>query len=165
MTTDIKPSPIPRKLNPGMITALSMAIRRGNYPSTACQLCGIDWHTLDSWLTIAQGERAAGIDETDSLYLQLDTAIKNAEGVNESELVQVVRDAATVKREWLPAITMLERRHRERWGRPAPVQVQVNNDNRQVKISRVEIMLPDAPQLDSVNTTFKVLDAGHDAES
>ena len=139
--TEIKPtttSPVPRKLNDAMITALSDAVRKGNYQCVACSLCGISEGQFYEWLKLAVKDSEGGLTSDNSVYMRLSESIKRAEADAESRLVEVVRESAEVKREWLPAITMLERRHRERWGRPAPIQVQVN-ETKEVHITHVEI--------------------------
>ncbi|KKK81804.1 hypothetical protein LCGC14_2809780, partial [marine sediment metagenome] len=67
-TKELTKRPIPRKLNPGMIQALSEAIAKGNYAVTACQLCDIDEKTLWNWLEQGTKDIDLGVD---SLYSKL----------------------------------------------------------------------------------------------
>ena len=138
--TSVTKRPIPRKLNDGMIQALSEVIAKGNYPSVACQLAGIDWHTLQKWIELGSQELAKDEPDTESLYSQLVTALKRAESQAEAELVNVVRESATVKKEWLPAMTFLERRHPDRWGRKDRTRVDIN-EKKSVTITHVEVVL------------------------
>lgn len=128
--------PKPRKLNNGMITALSEAIAKGNYAVTACQLCGIPESTLYNWLSQAQKDTELGVE---SPYTCLMESLKKAEAQAEAELVRVVRETATKKKEWLPAITFLERRHPDRWGRRDKTTVDIN-ENKNITITRVTVI-------------------------
>ncbi|KKL63819.1 hypothetical protein LCGC14_2171240, partial [marine sediment metagenome] len=103
-----------------------------NYITTACQAVGISTPSYYEWLSKGERDFDGGVD---SIYAAFFNAIKRAEAQAELNMVDVVREAAVVKREWLPAMTHLSRRHRERWSeRYAPTTVQ---DNRQVHISTV----------------------------
>ena len=129
--------PIPRKLNQGMIDALSLAISKGNYAVTACQLAGIAEPSLYDWINLAKEDQEAG---RESIYTSLVKSLKKAEAQAEAALVEVVREAGTVKREWLPAMTFLERRHPDRWGRKDRTRVDIN-ETKTIKITRVEVLL------------------------
>ncbi len=131
--------PIPRKLNQGMITALSDAIAKGNYAVTACQLCDISSVSFYAWLKQAYQDEENGLSPSESIYLCLLNSIKRAEAEAEAKLVAVVREAAEVKREWLPAITFLERRHPDRWGRKDRLQVD-SNKTETVQITHVTVV-------------------------
>jgi len=126
-----------------MTTALSEVIAKGNYLTTACQLCGIHETTLNGWLHQADDDLKAGL-ETE--FTRLFFALKEAEAKAESSLVDVVREAAEVKREWLPAMTFLERRHPDRWGRRDRTRVDIN-ETKTVTITHVEVVLNEAGQV------------------
>ncbi len=129
----------PLKLNDGMITALSDVIAKGNYAVTACQLCNIDEATL--WLWGKQGK--ADIDAgRETIYSKLVLSLKRAEAKAEAKLVQVVRESAEVKRDWIPAMTMLERRHPDRWGRKDRLAVDVKKEER-IQITQVTVTRPE----------------------
>ncbi len=141
--------PIPRKLNQGMITALSEVIAKGNYATVACQLCGISENCFYTWLEQALKDEENGLTSEDSLYVRLKESLKRAEAQAEAELVNVVRESATVKKEWLPAITFLERRHPDRWGRKDRTRVDIN-EKKSITITHVEVVLnqgKDQPQV------------------
>lgn len=133
--------PIPRKLNDGMIEALSEAVSKGNYAIVACQLCGISEFAFYNWLNQASTDEENGLTEEESIYIRLAKSLKRAEAKAEAELVQVVRETATKKKEWLPAITFLERRHPDRWGRKDRTQVTID-ETRKITITRVEVVMP-----------------------
>lgn len=152
-------SPIPRKLNEGMITALSEAIAKGNYAQTACNLVGVWPETLIRWIHQAEDDDAKGLTEEESIYIRLHQAIKKAESQAEARLVEVVREAAEVKREWLPAMTFLERRHPDRWGRKDRSQVTID-ERKTVTITRVEVVKPEG-YIDS--QAIELLEEGQDS--
>jgi len=146
MTTSLqgKPSttsPEPRKLNDGVIIAISEAIAKGNYAVTACNLVGITPHTFIRWAKLAEEDEDKGLTEDESLYVKLFTSVKKAEAIAESKLVEVVRESAEVKREWLPAMTFLERRHPDRWGRKDRNTVTID-EHKQITITHVEVIKP-----------------------
>ena len=147
MTTDIQDnprtkSPEPRKLNDGMITGICEAVAKGNYFVTACQLVGVRPETLVRWMHLADADEANGFTEDESLYIKLHKEVKRAEAIAEAKLVEVVREAAEVKREWLPAMTFLERRHPDRWGRKDRSQVTID-EHKTITITRVEVVKPE----------------------
>ena len=142
MTTETK-RPIPRKLNDGMIEAISTAIRKGNYMITACQLAGIDASTMFHWHKQGQDDIDNGLD---TIYTRLIISVKRAEAEAEQRLVEVVREAAEVKRDWLPAMTFLERRHPDRWGRKDRTQIDVT-EHKQIVITEVEVIKDYGPKL------------------
>ena len=122
MTTNTKSPHGNLKLNDGMIAALSEAIAKGNYIYTACNLCGITDACFRQWRDRAEQDDTRGLTEDESLYLRLFTALKKAEAEAESKLVDVVRKSAVEDKQWLPAMTFLERRHPDRWGRRDRIQ-------------------------------------------
>lgn len=117
VTTTEKKRPVPRKLNQGMITALSEAMAKGNYAVTACDLLGITYQSYWEWLKQAEEDQLAGMTVESSIYLRLAYALKTAEAKAEAELVNVVRNSAVQDKNWLAGMTFLERRHPDRWGR------------------------------------------------
>jgi len=121
-----------------MIDALSLAISNGNYAVTACQLCDIDKNSFYDWIKLGEEDIA---NNYDSLYSSLVYSLKRAEAAAEDALVEVVREAGTVKREWLPAMTFLERRHPDRWGRRDRRDININ-ETKTINITRVEIAMP-----------------------
>lgn len=133
-------SPVPRKLNQGTIDALSLAVSKGNYNVTACQLAGVSDKTLYEWLAQAEVDSIAGLDAESSLYVCLAESLKRAEAYAEAKLVDVVRESAEIKRDWLPAITFLERRHPDRWGRRERRQIDIN-ETKTIRITHVEIAM------------------------
>ena len=165
-------------LTPAVIQALCDLVAKGNYNVTACNIVGVSEPCFYAWLQHGQEDIEAGVV---SMYSYLFKSIKDAEARAEAEMVERVRSAALpgerkrVKRtnadgeteeeitetggDWLAAATYLERRYRERWGRPAPTQVTVN-DNREVTITQVEVVLSGVPQAQQIEAPVegKVID-------
>ena len=133
-------APIPRKLNDGMIGALSEYIRKGNYPIVACELAGIDWHTLARWQTLGAEELARDDPDRENVYLRLFTAIKKAEAEAEALMVETARNAAIEKKDGYLAITVNERRHPDRWGRKDRTKVDIT-EKKSIVITHVEVLL------------------------
>lgn len=130
-------SPIPRKLNQGMIDALSEYIRKGNYACVACALCHIQESTYYNWLEQAEKDSQEGLE---TLYTTLMESIKRAEADAEALMVKTARDAAVEKKDGYLAITVNERRHPDRWGRKDRTRVDIN-EKRAITITHVEVVL------------------------
>ena len=130
----------PSKLDNGIITALSNALSAGNYLLTACHLCHIAPQTLYTWLKVADSDRTLGADASLSIYIRLQDAINEASAFNENQLVGVIKSAAIDQKNWLPAITFLERRHPDRWGRKDRARIEID-EHKTVSITHVEYNL------------------------
>ena len=126
-------------LTDALIESISLTVSKGNYVKTAVQLHGLHEDTYYTWIQQAEDDRNAGIPTEQSIYLRLYESMQKAEAESEAKFADVVREAAVEKREWLPAMTFMERRWRDRWGRPAPVQPTIQ-DNRQVNITHVTVV-------------------------
>ncbi len=109
-----------------MIEALSTIIAKGNYYITACNMCGISEPAFYGWINRAEDDLERGLSEDESIFIRLVKSLKKAEAESEAAILDVVKDAAVTKREWLPAMTFLERRHPDRWGRKDRTQQGVN---------------------------------------
>ena len=140
MTTAQSKSPVPRKLNPSMIAALSEYIRKGNYACVACNLCGISEPAFYEWINLAQQDENNGLSEGESLYISLVKSIKKAEAEAEDLMVQTARNAAVQNKDGYLAITFNERRHPDRWGRKDRTRVDISETKR-ITITHVEVVL------------------------
>ena len=136
-TKEVTKSPIPRKLNQGMIEALSEYIRKGNYACVACALCDIQESTYYNWLEQAGKDSQKGLE---SIYTTLMESIKRAEADAEALMVKTARDAAVEKKDGYLAITVNERRHPERWGRKDRTRVDFSGKVAHL-ITHVEVVL------------------------
>jgi transposase len=110
------------KLTEELISAMSAAIRGGAYVETAAALCGISKDSLYRWLR--QSEQAGAKAE----FRALSDAVKKA--MAEAELRDLaVIDKAAQEGVWTAAAWRLERKHPEKWGRQARVQIEHSGPN------------------------------------
>ena len=135
-TKNLDKVPIPRKLNQGMIDALSEYIRKGNYAVVACRLCKIDEVTFYNWVNQGAADELAG---RETIYSSLVKSLKTAEGEAESLMVETARNAAVQKRDGYLAITVNERRHPERWGRRERKSIDIT-EHRVIEVTHVEVI-------------------------
>ncbi len=126
---------VPRKLDEAMITALSILVSKGNYYHDACSLCGIWETTLYDWLKQAEIDFNAG---RESIFTRLHESLKRAKAEARSKMVAVVIQAAEQKRDWLPAITYLERTDPEHWGRKDRRTLDIN-EHKEITVTTVEV--------------------------
>ena len=138
-------SPIPRKLNQGMIDALSEYVSKGNYAQHASYLCGIDEHTLIRWMKLGAEEMVKEEPDTENMYLRLYSSIKRARAEAQVEMIKVARDSAKQKKDGYLAITFLERTDPDNWGRKDRTRVDIS-ETRQITITHVEVVLNEAGQ-------------------
>ena len=100
----------PTRLTKAVQKALVAAIERGHYYITACQLVGISYTAFREWQH--KGEAGA------APYADFVKALKAAEAKAEDRMLKIVLDAPTIDgKNWQAAMTFLERRHPDRWGR------------------------------------------------
>jgi len=129
-----------RFLTPELIKEIADIIADGNYNNTACSILGVNERVFYQWLQKGQEQldaRSEDSTEPDSIYTQLYHAIKMAAGVAEAQMVNVVRKNANEKGDWLPAMTFLERRHPDRWGRRERKQIDIT-EHKHIEITHIE---------------------------
>ena len=98
----------PTKLTPEVQTTIVNALASGVYLETAASVAGISRDTLNAWLKNgAQCKSGVQKDFSD--------AIKKALATAETRLVDTVNLAS--QQQWQAAMTLLERRWPQRWGR------------------------------------------------
>ena len=145
----------PTKLTPQLQENICKYISKGNYFITACTAAGISNRAFYLWLERAKQEEDDGLEN--GLYFQFMQAVKKAEAIAEAARVERIAQAGeggqvskrrittfrdgtqTIEEsfsigQWLADMTHLERRHPERWGRPAPVQPVIDASSRTVNI-------------------------------
>ena len=105
------------KLTEALIEELATAIRHGCYMETSAALCGISKDSLYRWL------RQADEDDAPPLLRALSDAVKKAMAEAEARDVAVI-DKASQGGVWQAAAWRLERKHPNRWGRQARLQVE-----------------------------------------
>ena len=105
------------KLTEAIVEKIANAIRHGCYVETAVALNGLSKQTFYRWLKQAEGAGAT------QLHLQLSDAVKKAMAEAEARDLAVI-DKSAQEGIWQAAAWRLERKHPERWGRQARVQVE-----------------------------------------
>jgi transposase len=93
----------------GLLQQLLTAIEDGNYIETACHLVGLSPVTYYNWKK--RGEQG------ESPFDRFLNAIKEAEARAEAKMLANVRRASELPQFWAAGMTVLERRHPERWGK------------------------------------------------
>lgn len=106
----------PTKFNPAIAARFLTVFGRGCSVSVAASAAGVPKSTVLTW--VARGRQA----RSGRLH-QFATAFGNVRDAAEAEVVDVVYEAATVKRDARAAQFWLERRRRKRWGRNTAVAV------------------------------------------
>jgi len=103
------------KLTPERHAAVVAAQRRGLYLSTTAKIIGISERTIRRWFEL--GERDADAD-VDSGYSRLYLEAHKASAEWEAEMMDLVADAARANpQNWAAAMTILERKFPDRFGR------------------------------------------------
>lgn len=113
----------PTKLTPELQARLIQYLRQGNYIVTACNAVGIDRTSFWRWMQI-------GEQETEGIHFEFCNAAKQAMAEGEAEMALRVRSATRdrvveaapegfvlIPSSWQAAMTFLERRYPQRWGR------------------------------------------------
>lgn len=112
------------KLTPELQEKILFTIRLGNYTKTACLSVGITEASYYSWL--AQGEKAKV-----GKYFEFLEAVKKAEAEGEAHLVGMVVSAGPTN--WQAAMTILERKYPDRWGRKDRRDVDITSGGKPIK--------------------------------
>jgi hypothetical protein len=114
------------RLTPELQEKVCKAIMAGNYNSVAAGYAGITEATFYRWM--AKGR------EGEQPYLDFFEAVKNAE--HSAEVVAVANVRKHWEKNWVAAMTWLERKHQKRWGRSREV-LTVESDKDPVFILRL----------------------------
>ena len=94
-------------------------IEDGNYISVACHAVGIHPNTYCNWVRLAE-EYAANPDngnEYKKIYFDFCEELKRIEAQAEANIISDVRKSGKMPQYWAAGMTMLERKHKDRWGR------------------------------------------------
>ena len=116
------------KINKEKIDVIVNHIRTGNYISTACRAVGIHDNTYTNWINKAESlldKPASLLTEEEKLYCAFYEQVKTAESEAESKAVQCVRDA--MPKNWLAAMTWLERKFPDKWARREALDINVTH--------------------------------------
>lgn len=111
------------KLTKDLIKEAERLLRAGNYTVTVCQFLGISERTWYNWLNEGEKDLEAG---KNNLKVQFFQSVKKAESTSEIRNVQVVQNAAQ-EGDWKAAMTYLERKFPDRWGRREKVSADVSH--------------------------------------
>ena len=104
------------KLNAKVQSKIVSAIKAGNYACVAAAYAGIGERTFYEWLE--RGRTRPG-----SIYAQFAQAVKDAESEAEVRAVAMVQKA--MGDNWTAAMTFLERKFPNRWGRRDRLKLEV----------------------------------------
>lgn len=128
----------PSKLTAELTAEICWLVLEGNYLDVAAQAVGVDRTTLRRWLRRGEEALAAAeeaVDDGDKLlgdriynfvdpgewsYLDFHHALKSAEAFAETELLRKAQWPTTSA--WQAFMTILERRHPQRWKRREAVE-------------------------------------------
>jgi len=104
-------------LTPELTRRICDAIGQGNYVAVACEVSGIARTTFYGWMRRGKAAKSGP-------YAEFVAAVLQAEAEAETYYVGVVHRAAAWN--WQAAMTWLERKHPDRWGRRARVDVRTD---------------------------------------
>lgn len=110
------------KLTPEVQEKIVSVIRAGNYCSIATEYAGITRRTYFRWLR-------RGMDEGSGIYWDFAQAVQKAESEAEIRAVATIQQHMT--KSWQAAMTFLERKYPERWGRKSRIQIETESDPRE----------------------------------
>lgn len=141
----------PTKCTPETQTVILNALERGNYAVTAARLAGIDEATYYNWV------KAAG--EGREPYAAFLKSVKEAESKAEDDALKRVQLGATGTEwnpgpHWTSAMTFLERRWPDRWGKRDPHRQELAELERKLKQA----------EIDTAEAKLRLLRAGYDPD-
>jgi transposase-like protein len=105
------------KLTPEVQEKIVSAIRAGNYAAIAAEYAGISEGTFYGWLK-------RGREESKGVFFEFLKAVKGAE--REAEVRAVAHVQKHFAENWTAAMTFLERKFPQRWGRRDRTPVEVD---------------------------------------
>lgn len=109
------------KLTPELIKEAEALLKVGNYARTVCDYLGIHESTWYKWLQ--EGEAASK-----GIKREFFEAIKKAESTAEIRNVKIVNTAA--ENDWRAAMTYLERKFPDRWGKKDRVEAAIEHSGK-----------------------------------
>ena len=98
------------KLTPQVQRKIVEAIKKGAYVEVAAQYAGIDQSTFHRWVN-----RGLSTSKADAPYRKFREAVEKAE--TQTEIMATARVLEAGKENWGAAMTWLERKYPQRWGR------------------------------------------------
>ncbi len=85
-------------------------LSKGNYVKPSVEAAGISYETFRTWMIRGEQDKAAGLDTP---YSALAVRLAHAQAEAEAALVDKLRETE----DWRAQAFILERRHRDRWGK------------------------------------------------
>ena len=130
------------KYNEKVHVVIVDAIRAGNYKGTAARLAGVHPDTFHGWMMLARDNPEASPHD---VTLQED--VEQADAEFEAEMVSQVTVAANsgAPNTWQAAMTIMERKNPDRWGKRD--HVKIDADKPLVQLNQVIIHDDNARQL------------------
>ena len=104
----------PTKLTPDVHKKIVNLIKAGNYNDVAAQAVGITESTFYDWMK-------KGEDGYSEIYTEFSKAVKEAGAFSEAHYLELIRKAAQ-ETSWQAAAWVLERKHKDKWGRAVTVE-------------------------------------------
>ena len=108
----------PTKLNPEAAARALTVLRAGGHVDIAAQAAGVAERTWREWM--ARGD-PKGRRELDARFRAFRRSVAEAEAEGEARHIALIARAGATN--WQAAAWLLERRHPERWARPAAREV------------------------------------------
>lgn len=112
------------KLTPELIKEASDLVKMGNYTETVCKYLGIGDTTWYRWMKEGEAEKSG-------IKRDFWESIKKAESYAEIRNVQIIQKTAEKAKDdpklWVAAMTFLERKFPDRWGRKDKVKADLQH--------------------------------------
>lgn len=113
------------RLTPKTHKILVEAIRRGNYRDQAASLAGISRKTLLRWLQEGRREEEQDVPDKEARYRAFYLDVVRAEAEFEDEMIVTITNSAKANpQNWAAAMTILERKYPQRYGRRDALQIE-----------------------------------------
>ena len=102
-------------VSPEIATEIVKHLVAGNYFKPSCEAAGVSYDAVRKWIARAAEDKEKGID---SPYVQFVNEVTRATAASETKLVERLN----VSEDWRAQAFLLERRHRDRWGKAEVTQ-------------------------------------------
>lgn len=148
-----------KKLTPARRERILYLLREGNYIETTAKACGVCSMSIHRWIRfgreIAQSlqnnkdKNPKDLNKEEKWYLSFYNDVVQAQAEAEASLVNTIKNAA--EKNWVAAMTLLERRHPERWGKREKIEHSGETKNN-VDLSISGLSLGELRSLAKLNT-------------
>lgn len=169
----------PTSLTPAVAAKILEMVLDGMYPRQACRAVGITKRTLDNWKSRAKEwlenpevQGPEDVPQNEQIFVSFFLMLEMAEAGSERGLL---KRAARGEKGWQAAMTVMERRWPDRWGRSDTSRVEIGGGDKPVVIEhtveperqrRVARVLADADVIDGSGQEHSkrpALESGPDA--